>query len=211
MIRFLVLLMFLPFAWVPSNNAAEPTPAPEKSVLKVEATNTDALAAKVERLSLRDRRRMGLTLGNLIRAGRDLQDIGEPVTAEAIAERVAEQNAQAMAEVMKTKAINWENIIAFIQRLLPLILQIISIFTSQLYEMPQHIDVEGQQAILAMMAPCTDCCPIAGAVVRGTARVVAAPVRAVRARRSRVAGVGFLQRGPVRRVLSAPFRVRCFR
>lgn len=85
-------------------------------------------ASKVERLSLRERRAMGLTISGIAQAARELKASGEPVTADAIREKLASKNPSAYAP----QAMNWENILAFIERLLPLILKLMDLFAMDL-------------------------------------------------------------------------------
>lgn len=123
----LILLSLFGSAQAATTPAKAIPPAPtEKAV----AASVETRAAPVERLTLRQRLDMGLTLGNMIQAAKELKKAGQPVTAEAIASHIAESkaNGKAIANAIQTKAVNWDNILAFVEKLLPLVLQIIQMF-----------------------------------------------------------------------------------
>jgi hypothetical protein len=74
---------------------------------------------------------MGLTFPNMLRVAKQLKASGElsedaDVAAAQIAAALAGENPKAFAG----PGIDWDAILAFIEKLLPLILQIISIFSA---------------------------------------------------------------------------------
>lgn len=82
-------------------------------------------------MTMRERRQRGLTLRNLVKVSRQLKESGELTSdmprdemAELILEAVVAEDPKAFAEV----GLDWDAIIAFIEKLLPLILTIISLF-----------------------------------------------------------------------------------
>ena len=80
-------------------------------------------------LTFKQRRELGLTIPSMVRAARKLGKRLHPdpdiASAQILQELVAE-NPKAFAK----PGINWEAILAFIEKLLPIILQIISIFAA---------------------------------------------------------------------------------
>lgn len=84
-------------------------------------------AAKVEQLSFFQRRKLGLTTPNIIRVAKDLKQAGVPVTAENIAEKIADENPPSLIEGEKVGA-NFAAWIAFIQKILPVILELLQMF-----------------------------------------------------------------------------------
>jgi hypothetical protein len=82
-------------------------------------------------LTFRQRIDMGLTVPNMLRVAREMKRNGElsddaDVAAAQIAAALAGENPKAFAD----PSIDWDAILAFIEKLLPLILQIISIFSA---------------------------------------------------------------------------------
>lgn len=84
-------------------------------------------------LTIRQRRAMGLTVVGVIRAGRELSRRGDitattdpTAMARLIAEEIAMSNPKAWSD--NVDAIDWDAIIAFIERLIPLILKLIELF-----------------------------------------------------------------------------------
>ena len=80
-------------------------------------------------LTIVQRRKLGLTLGNCLRSARKLRRSGElsddpDIAAGQIAADLAGENPSAFGD----PGIDFEAILAFIERLLPLIMQLISIF-----------------------------------------------------------------------------------
>lgn len=83
-------------------------------------------------LSFRQRRKLGLTAGNVLRTGMRLAKEGKldrenpDVAASQILEAIVFDNSEAFAEV--GPGIDWEKIIEFIEALIPLILMILELF-----------------------------------------------------------------------------------
>jgi hypothetical protein len=82
-------------------------------------------------LTFAQRRELGLTIPNIARTAKRLKQAGElsedpDVAAAQIAAALAGENLQAFDD----PSIDWTAILAFIEKLLPLILQIISIFSA---------------------------------------------------------------------------------
>jgi hypothetical protein len=115
-----VVLAVLVMAAFAADSSAAPKPKAKAPAVAKKAPDASA----VDRLTLRQRRSMGLTLGDMLAAARDLRAAGAPVTAEAIRDHLASQRPQAFAP----QAPNWDNILAFIERLLPLILKLMDLF-----------------------------------------------------------------------------------
>ena len=89
--------------------------------------STEEVAGR--RLTFAQRRKMGLTLGNCLRVARRLKQDGrlsddEDVAAGQIAAELAGENTAAFNEA----GVDWDSILAFIEKLLPLILQLLAIF-----------------------------------------------------------------------------------
>ena len=87
---------------------------------------------KVERIGFLERRRLGLTPIGVIAATRRLAKDGQINAAmdkdeicELVATEIMLQNAPAWAEAPE---INWEAILAFIEKLIPIILALIALF-----------------------------------------------------------------------------------
>ena len=79
-----------------------------------------------------NRRKRGVTFINLIRVAGELEaegEISKDMTADEIAaavlERIVAENPKAFEDV---EAVDWDALLAFIERLLPIILQIIGLF-----------------------------------------------------------------------------------
>ena len=86
------------------------------------------------RLTLRQRRQMGLTFRGSLQAARELNrrgEISKDMDSKEIAARIAEElmmtNAKAWAGA--APSIDWDAIIAFIEKLIPLILMLIELFS----------------------------------------------------------------------------------
>lgn len=82
-------------------------------------------------LTFRQRREMGLTLVNLIRVTRQLaadgvinKDTPQDEVRDAVLSKLAEENPVACAD----PTLDWDAILAFLEKLLPFILQIIALF-----------------------------------------------------------------------------------
>jgi hypothetical protein len=90
---------------------------------------------QVGRLTIRQRRALGLTIPSVMAAARKLAKDGKITRGmdsrdicELIVEQIAVDNAQAWADNADVVAIDWDAILAFIERLIPLIQLLISIF-----------------------------------------------------------------------------------
>lgn len=84
-----------------------------------------------KQLTWRQRRDMGLTLPNCIRVAKKLKKSGKlsddpDVASGQIAAELAGENPKAFGD----PGVDWDAILAFIEALLPLILQIISMFSA---------------------------------------------------------------------------------
>lgn len=106
----------------PATLASEITPSAEAEV-----------EARDGRLTLRQRRQLGLTFRNCLQAARKLKaegtlDADPDIAAAQIAAVISgdPEYAKAYAEV---GAVNWDAILAFIERLIPLIMQLIQLFS----------------------------------------------------------------------------------
>lgn len=109
---------------------AVPIQPPAKVAAAADAGQTTLPEAR--ELKLRERIRLGLTIPNMVRKAKELRAAGTldtenpDIAAAQIAAAIAADNPKAYAE----PGIDWEGILAFIERLLPLILQLISIFSA---------------------------------------------------------------------------------
>lgn len=111
--------------------------AQEKAVVPAaEVAKPAAKAAAKERgnhsLNLRDRRAMGLTVGNLLALAKELRAEGaiddDSTAAEeaaALAMKLREKTPHAFANA---NAMDWESIISFIEKLMPIIKMLMSFF-----------------------------------------------------------------------------------
>ena len=86
------------------------------------------------RLTVRQRRQMGLTFLGTLGAARELarrgeihKDMDRKEISALIAEEIMATNAKAWAD--NAAAIDWDAIIAFIEKLIPLILKLIELFS----------------------------------------------------------------------------------
>jgi len=100
---------------------AEPTAAP----------TLDSMTLR-KGMTLKQRRALGATFGNVRRILAEMQQAGEidehdtaADLAVAVTSRLVEENPQ----VASNPALDWEAIIAFIERIIPLILKIIALFS----------------------------------------------------------------------------------
>lgn len=82
-------------------------------------------------MNIFQRREMGLTIGNIRRATKQLLDDGTITTdtprdemAAAVLNQLVVENPKAFAD----PSLDWDALLAFIERLLPIILQIIALF-----------------------------------------------------------------------------------
>lgn len=111
--------------WLPDikptvENAAAPAAAPAVEVQK----------ADPERLGFIQRRKLGLTVANIKPIVKKLKSEGRWTGDPAVdSVTVAEQlNKQAPKEYAALEAIDWDRVIAFIEKILPLILKLIDLF-----------------------------------------------------------------------------------
>lgn len=111
----------------PSIHAQEPKKLEAKVVRWVD---TPASATARRELTLRERREMGLTVLNIAQVARELKQSGDidaqtsqAEIAAAIAIKLESKNPQAFGA-----GVDWDAILAFIERLLPLILKLIALF-----------------------------------------------------------------------------------
>ena len=140
----IVLLTLLMYCLMPLAKAGE-APAPQWGgqpitqqitvpVTATVATDVPVLATKKfrEGLTIRERREMGLTVRNVSRVLQELDkagEINEETTTEEAAVMVLSVLLADNPAAFQDPAIDWEAILAFLERLIPLILQIIAIFT----------------------------------------------------------------------------------
>ncbi len=105
---------------------------PPAKVVTGGADDGQTTLPEARELKLRERIRLGLTIPNMVRKAKELRAAGTldtenpDIAAAQIAAAIAADNPKAYAE----PGIDWEGILAFIERLLPLILQLISIFSA---------------------------------------------------------------------------------
>ena len=85
------------------------------------------------KLTIRQRRQMGLTIRGSLQAARELarrgeitRDMDKSYVAELIAQEIMLSNAKAWAD--NEASIDWDAIIAFIEKLIPLIMKLIALF-----------------------------------------------------------------------------------
>lgn len=115
-------------------DADEPKPARPAVATWSSGDTATTDSGAVRGLSLRDARRMGLTVRNITEAVRQLQadgritsDTTDAEVAALVADKLYGENAAAWGN---PAAVNWEAILAFIESLLPIILKIISLFSA---------------------------------------------------------------------------------
>ena len=83
------------------------------------------------RMGILERRRLGLTFGNIARVAKDLKSKGQlaedpTIAAGQIMAQIAAENPQTYSE----PGVDWDAILEFIEALLPIILQIIEMFSA---------------------------------------------------------------------------------
>ncbi len=112
--------------------AAAPLPATATVQSAVNADGEMANAMGQRRLSLRERRELGITWANVHAKAKELYQSGEidadmsrAEIAAMVFSQIAADNPQAFADA----SVDWDAIIAFIEAILPLILQIIGLFS----------------------------------------------------------------------------------
>jgi hypothetical protein len=123
--RFFLALFFVAALAVHADaqvkSTADVTPVPS-----VAQADTDVALAGVSR---RDARKLGLTIREITSIARELKAAGQltgdrETDAETILSKAITKNPKAFAD----PALDWDSILAFIERILPLILTIISLF-----------------------------------------------------------------------------------
>jgi hypothetical protein len=94
-------------------------------------------------MSRRERRRLGVTFGKCLRAARELKKAGElsDDSETAAAQIAAKLAADKPGDFAKLSAVDWDAIIAFIEKLIPLILQLIEIFSKFAYAGPVSLQL----------------------------------------------------------------------
>jgi hypothetical protein len=117
--RFFLALFFV-FALAVSSDAQVKSTADVTPVPSVAQVDTDVAIAGVSR---RDARKLGLTIRNLVSIARELKAAGQltgdrEADAEAILSKAITKNPKAFAD----PALDWDAILAFIERILPLIM-----------------------------------------------------------------------------------------
>ncbi len=100
--------------------------AAEVDVQVIGVVESDVPAAgDPNKMSRRERRKLGLTFRNVARAARELKREGDDVTALAVMEKIVGENAKAYAE---TPGIDFDAILEFIQKLLDMLLKYLPLF-----------------------------------------------------------------------------------
>jgi hypothetical protein len=82
-------------------------------------------------IGIRKRRELGLTVKNIREVTKRLKDSGEldGLDNAAIAAAVLDEIVQANPQLAQDPGVDWDSILAFIERLLPLILKLIDLFS----------------------------------------------------------------------------------
>jgi hypothetical protein len=138
---WIVLLFAVTCLTVCAVSAAEPVkinvgdatrpPGPVVTQL-VEAEEVGMVEAR-KRLTIRERRKLGLTFRNVLRVTRELQDEGvldkhdKAGTAAQILERLTHEDPQAYQEVKGD--FDWDAFLEFLEKLLPIILMFMEAFS----------------------------------------------------------------------------------
>jgi len=105
-------------------------PAAEQPKVNADGEKCNAFGQR--RLSIRERRALGLTWRNVFQTTRDLYQDGEidsdmarGTIAAMVFTEIAGENPKAFAD----PSVDWDAILAFIEEILPLILQLIGLFS----------------------------------------------------------------------------------
>jgi hypothetical protein len=77
------------------------------------------------------RKQLGVTFPNMIKAARELTAEGEDVTSAAILATILDDVDDAALQSSDVAGADWDKILDFIERLIPLILRLIEIFSQQ--------------------------------------------------------------------------------
>lgn len=81
------------------------------------------------RLTILERRRLGLTIAKLLPAAKKAIAKGvDPKDEDALAAAILAQRVQDDPQAWKAQAVDWDAVLAFITKLLPLLLQLIALF-----------------------------------------------------------------------------------
>lgn len=126
--KYLIMLMLLMFAMPVM--AQESWVAPDENV-QAPLTKTEATELlKAEGSSRQQRRAMGITFRNLrlklkeMKAAGELEGLTRPEISVMVLDRLVTDNPKAFAD----PSLDWDGLLAFIERLIPLILKLISLF-----------------------------------------------------------------------------------
>lgn len=119
----MIVLCFFLFGLQDVQAQVKSTPAPQSSDQSVQPE--DVLVG----LARRDARRLGLTITGIAKIARELKAENAltgniEADAESILAKAIEQNPKAFAD----PSLDWDAILAFIERIMPLILMIIGLF-----------------------------------------------------------------------------------
>jgi len=111
--------------------------------IKPQAVNVAGIRA--ERMSLRERRELGLTVGNVRRIVRDLHKAGEidsqtdPATVSLmVTDRLMTENATTYSQL--SPQFDWDSFLAFVEKIVELVMRIISLFS---YSVPAGSGADG--------------------------------------------------------------------
>lgn len=149
--NFLVILVLLGFnVSLFAQEEATPAKPAAKQAAKLTATwssgDTQVTAAGPRGLSLREARKMGLTVNGIGKAVKELKEAGaiteETSDAEVsamVANHIFAKNSSAWGD---PSALNWDSILAFIEKMLPIILKLIDLFSyaPPAYQLPLPVE-----------------------------------------------------------------------
>jgi hypothetical protein len=134
MYRFLIMLMCLCVCcvvwgqdtWAPATGGEQTAAAAADVATATVPAEVSAEAASADRLTLKQRRQLGLTIPAITKAYKSVKQAGiDPAAskseiAAAVMEKLATDNPKAYA----SDTLDWEAILAFIERILDLILRL---------------------------------------------------------------------------------------
>lgn len=104
---------------------------PVSATVDAAAAAEEEREAEAGRLTFRERRKLGLTFRNVLRTARQLNAAGELSSAEDVAAgQIAFAIAAESPKAYADPAVDWDAILAFLEGLMPIILQLIEIFNS---------------------------------------------------------------------------------
>ncbi len=123
-------------AWGDVDTSVKVEPVPAVVPVDKELTGDPSLAAAAavvhgrQGLSRKQRRDMGLSIRNIRRVTAELHKTGElqDMTREEVSAAVLDQLMSESPAAFQDAAIDWDNLLAFIERLIPLILKLIALF-----------------------------------------------------------------------------------